>query len=193
MLYTFDPQRPNSLFIGHRQTVQTYIRRRKMRHLIRVSTVCLLNVLLKLERKWKISRDDPKNGLLALLIWVGNSIWFQWVKIVLTYLYFFMILSGPLFLLGAWGLFFWRQSGGNVSFCVPWFCPSSREERWCVDQSRWNMSVLKVSRYSCSNLKINLLTFKFLIIRKTLITLGVCACICVCVHPTLTLVSSFEV
>ena len=34
------PYRPSLLFVGHRQTVQTQVRRRKMWHLIRVSTVC---------------------------------------------------------------------------------------------------------------------------------------------------------
>ena len=37
------------LFVGHRQTVQTHIRCGRMRHLIRVSTVCLGNALLKFE------------------------------------------------------------------------------------------------------------------------------------------------
>ena len=42
------PYKP-SLFVGHRQTVQTQIRYIRTWHLIRVSTVCLQNVLLKFE------------------------------------------------------------------------------------------------------------------------------------------------
>ena len=38
------PFKPSGLFVGHRQTVQTRIRRRKSRRLIKVSTVCLQNV-----------------------------------------------------------------------------------------------------------------------------------------------------
>ena len=38
---------PGVLFVGHRPIVQTQIRRRTRRRLIRVSTVCLHNVLLK--------------------------------------------------------------------------------------------------------------------------------------------------
>ena len=40
---------PSILFVGHRQTVKTQIRRRRMRHLIRVSTVCLQKALSKFE------------------------------------------------------------------------------------------------------------------------------------------------
>ena len=36
-----NPLEPSVLFVGHRQTVQTQIRRHRMRRLIRVSTVCL--------------------------------------------------------------------------------------------------------------------------------------------------------
>ena len=39
------PCKPSVLFVGHRQTVQTQIRRCRMQRLIRVSTVCLQNVL----------------------------------------------------------------------------------------------------------------------------------------------------
>ena len=41
------PYKPSVLFVGHGQTVQTQIRHRIMRCLIRVSTVCLQNVILK--------------------------------------------------------------------------------------------------------------------------------------------------
>ena len=37
--------KPSVLFVGHMQTVDTQTRRRTMRRLIRVSTVCLQNVL----------------------------------------------------------------------------------------------------------------------------------------------------
>ena len=36
-----------SFFVGHRQTVQTQIRRRRTQRLIRVCTVCLQKVLLE--------------------------------------------------------------------------------------------------------------------------------------------------
>ena len=41
--------KPSVLFVGHRQTAQTQIRRRRTRRLIGVSTVSLQNVLLKFE------------------------------------------------------------------------------------------------------------------------------------------------
>ena len=44
-----NPYKPSILFVGHRQTVETQIRRHITWHLIRVSTVCLQNVLLKFE------------------------------------------------------------------------------------------------------------------------------------------------
>ena len=44
-----DGFKPSVLFVGHRQTVQTQIRRRILRRLIRVSTVCSQNVLLEFE------------------------------------------------------------------------------------------------------------------------------------------------
>ena len=44
-----NPYKPSILFVGQRQTMQTQIRRRILRRLIRVSTVCLQNVLLKFE------------------------------------------------------------------------------------------------------------------------------------------------
>ena len=44
-----NPFKPRALFVGHRQTVQNQIRRGNTRRLIRFSTVCLQNVLLKFE------------------------------------------------------------------------------------------------------------------------------------------------
>ena len=41
-----NPYKPSVLFVGHRKTVKTQIR---SHHLIRVSTVCLQNDLLKFE------------------------------------------------------------------------------------------------------------------------------------------------
>ena len=38
--YTYS-YKPSVLFVGHRQTVKTQIRRRRMRRLIRISTICL--------------------------------------------------------------------------------------------------------------------------------------------------------
>ena len=38
-------------FVGHGQTVHTQIRRRRMQRLIRVSTVCLQNILLEILNK----------------------------------------------------------------------------------------------------------------------------------------------
>ena len=45
----FNPYMPSVLYVGHRQIAQTQIRCHRMRRLIRVSTVCLHNFLLKLE------------------------------------------------------------------------------------------------------------------------------------------------
>ena len=50
-IYHINPVKPSVLFVGHRHTVKTLIRRRKTRRLIRVSTVCLQNVLLKFDYK----------------------------------------------------------------------------------------------------------------------------------------------
>ena len=44
-----NPYKPGVLFVGHMQTVQNQIRRRKTRHLIRFSTVGLQKCLLKFE------------------------------------------------------------------------------------------------------------------------------------------------
>ena len=66
---SFNPYKPSVLFKGHRQIVQTQIRRRVLRRLIWVSTVCLQNVLLEFEWKWKIPSNIPqnKNGLFQLV------------------------------------------------------------------------------------------------------------------------------
>ena len=58
-LHDLNPLKPNFLFVGHRQTVQAQIRRRTSRRLIRVSTVCLQNVLLDHKRKLKIPPNNP--------------------------------------------------------------------------------------------------------------------------------------
>ena len=40
-----NPFKPSVLFVGHRQTVHTQIRRHRTRRLIKVSTVCLQTIL----------------------------------------------------------------------------------------------------------------------------------------------------
>ena len=58
-----NPYKPSVLFVGHGQTVQTHIRRRIMRRLIRVFTVYIHNVLLKINKhEKKIPRNKPENG-----------------------------------------------------------------------------------------------------------------------------------
>ena len=49
--WRLNPYKPDVLFVGHRQTVQTQIRRHKTWRLIRVSNVFLQKVLLKFELK----------------------------------------------------------------------------------------------------------------------------------------------
>ena len=69
--------------MGHRQTVQTQIRNRRLRRLIRVSTVYLQNVLSNLKKKnMKIPPNNPenRNGRVQL-IRLGNSIRLKWVFI----------------------------------------------------------------------------------------------------------------
>ena len=51
--FMFYPYKPSFLFVGYRQTVYTHFRRRKMRNLIRVCTVCLHNFLLKFGKRGK--------------------------------------------------------------------------------------------------------------------------------------------
>ena len=41
--------KPSVLFVGHKRTVQTQIRRRSTQHLISVSTVCIQNISFKFE------------------------------------------------------------------------------------------------------------------------------------------------
>ena len=48
MLTYINPLKPSVLFVGHRQTLQNQIRRRKTRRLIRFSTVCLKKVSFKI-------------------------------------------------------------------------------------------------------------------------------------------------
>ena len=55
-----NPYKPSVLFVGHLQTVQNQIIRRKMRRLIRFSTVCLQKFLLKFRLKWVNCRALPK-------------------------------------------------------------------------------------------------------------------------------------
>ena len=56
----FVPINLTVLFVGHRQTVQIQIRRRRMRRLVRVSTVCLQNVLLKMEKMYNTTQQPLK-------------------------------------------------------------------------------------------------------------------------------------
>ena len=46
---TLNTYKSSVFFVGHMQTIQTQIRRRNMRSLIRIFTVCLQNVPLKFE------------------------------------------------------------------------------------------------------------------------------------------------
>ena len=70
-----------SSFLGYRQTVQTQIRRRRTRRLIRVHTVCLQEFLFQIEYKWNCKPDTPKiwNGL-VIFIWMGCSTRQMWVN-----------------------------------------------------------------------------------------------------------------
>ena len=47
----FNPYKPGIPFVAHRQTVQTLIRRRIMRRLIKVFTICLQEFQLQIEQK----------------------------------------------------------------------------------------------------------------------------------------------
>ena len=77
----FNPYKPGVLFLWHRQTVQTQIRRRRTRRLIRVFTVCWQEFLTKIEQKWKSTPDTPKigNGLVQLRRMDGSTRQ-MWVK-----------------------------------------------------------------------------------------------------------------
>ena len=82
----FNAYKPSVLLIGHMQTVQTQIRLRIMRCLIRIFTICLRNVLIKIWKKMKIPPNFPKIGHeLALLISVGKSIRIERVKFVIFF------------------------------------------------------------------------------------------------------------
>ena len=73
---------PSARYVEHWQIAQTQITRgHRMRRLIRVSTVCLHNFLLKLEYKLKIPPNIPynRNGLFQLIT-MGNFILHKWVK-----------------------------------------------------------------------------------------------------------------
>ena len=52
--FTINPYKPGVPFVVHRRTVQTLIRHRIMRRLIKVFTVCLQKFQLQTEQKWKI-------------------------------------------------------------------------------------------------------------------------------------------
>ena len=47
-----NPYMTSALFVGHRQTLHTMIRRRRARRLIRVSIVCLHSILFKGALSW---------------------------------------------------------------------------------------------------------------------------------------------
>ena len=74
---SFNPYKPSMLFVGHRQIVQTQIRRCRTRHLILVSTVCY-----NLNKNEKFNPTTHKAVILAQLIRVGHSIWLIWVKYI---------------------------------------------------------------------------------------------------------------
>ena len=68
-------------FVGYRQTVQTQVRRRRMRCLIRVSTVWLQNALLDLNINEKFrSTNLSNNNVLVKLILVVKFIHLKWVN-----------------------------------------------------------------------------------------------------------------
>ena len=84
-LVFLNPFKTSILFMGQRQTVQTQIRCCRMRHLIRVSTVCLQNFYQNLNKN-KIQPNTPKfgNGLF-LLITVCKSIRHKWINLSRIY------------------------------------------------------------------------------------------------------------
>ena len=83
----FNPYKTSVLFVGHRQIVQAEIRRHRLQCLIRLSTVCLQDVLLKFEYEWKSTPNNPEdeNGL-DHLIKVGNFIQLKRVKEMVTFI-----------------------------------------------------------------------------------------------------------
>ena len=72
----FNPYKPRVLYtVGHRQTVQTQIRRRRARRLIIVSTICLrIGIIMKntthlpLKRKWTVSIDKSRKFHRAYMV-----------------------------------------------------------------------------------------------------------------------------
>ena len=78
----FNPYKPSVLFVGHRKTAQTQIRRCRTQRLIRIFTVCSQNVLLEFELKWKIPPNTPKIWNRPVLpIDIGKFNRLKWVKI----------------------------------------------------------------------------------------------------------------
>ena len=68
----FNPYKPNILFNGHMQTVKSLIRRRIMRRLSRLFTICLQYILLKSEEKMKNTTNTPKVGNGIVLV-IGDA------------------------------------------------------------------------------------------------------------------------
>ena len=74
--------------MGHRQIVQTKIRRYGLQCLIRLSTVCLHDVLLKFEyecKKTTPNNTENENGLVHLIN-VGSFIRIKRVKEIMTFI-----------------------------------------------------------------------------------------------------------
>ena len=80
--FYINPYTPSLLFVGHRQTVQNQIRCCKTWHLIRFSTICLKNVLLKFVKtknttqqplKWKWTGSTDKIWKLQNIL--GDTNW----------------------------------------------------------------------------------------------------------------------
>ena len=66
--------------MGHRQTMQTQVISRKMRRLIRVSTICLQNNLVKKMKK-KITTHHPlKRKWAGPIKKMGNSVRHEWIN-----------------------------------------------------------------------------------------------------------------
>ena len=74
MKITVNPYKPSVPFLGHRQTVQTQIRCRRTRHLIRVYTVCLQEILLKMKSKYKKMHQTPLNSEMDSSSWYGWTV-----------------------------------------------------------------------------------------------------------------------
>ena len=66
--------KPSAHLMGHRQTVQKQMSRCRMRFLIRLYSVCLQNVLLKVGMKLLHNNPEIQNGFILIqLIKMGNS------------------------------------------------------------------------------------------------------------------------